>query len=169
MGATGWAYFAPYQANVEDVLQELRKGVFERGEYGHTHAIAHDALAAMPAQLREAVQRLRELEAQRLGGPSRKFRSIDDLLEASAENGTHSILDIRHTASGPGFGVAWPAPLVTVGAVYGTEKPTRADIQKAGQGALESAMKLERWQAVFVIAYDQHRPCELYFEGVSGD
>ena len=32
MGATGWQYFVPYQANVEAALQRLRGEVFAREE-----------------------------------------------------------------------------------------------------------------------------------------
>src|SRR5258708_1950400 len=33
MGATGWSYFVPYQADAEQALQDLRKDVFSRRAY----------------------------------------------------------------------------------------------------------------------------------------
>ena len=114
------------------------------------------------------MEKLRELEVQRLGGSSRQFGSIEELLEAAAESGTHSILDIQHTASGADFGVAWPAPGDVVRQVYGTERPSRVQVE-VREGRISEAMELERWQAVYVLVYDQGRPAEIYFEGASGD
>ena len=67
-GATGWKYFAPYQADVEAVLQKLRADVFERGEYGQTQGIPPEVLATMPPEIRVVMEKLRDLEAHRLGG-----------------------------------------------------------------------------------------------------
>jgi hypothetical protein len=168
MGATGWNHFAPYQADVEAALQKLRVDVFERGEYGQTHSIPPEVLATMPPELKEAMQKLRDLEAQRLGGPLRKFGSIDELLEAAAEDGTHSILDIQHTSSSAEFGAAWPAPADAVQRVFGNERPSRPEVEFHA-GKISEALELERWQAVYVLVYDQGKPSEIYFEGVSGD
>jgi hypothetical protein len=33
MGATGWSYFVPYEADVSVVLPRLREDVFARGDY----------------------------------------------------------------------------------------------------------------------------------------
>lgn len=158
----------PYEANVEAALQKLRADVFKSGKYGQAQALPPELLASLPPDARQAWENLRELEAQRLGGPARKFGTIDELLEAAAEDGTHSILDIQCTASEPDFGVAWPAPDEVVRRVYGTERPSRAQIE-AQQGNISEALELERWQAVYVLVYDQGKPAEIYFEGVSGD
>ena len=48
MGAAGWNYFAPYQADVEAALQKLRSDVFKLGEYGQTRVIPPAVLAGMP-------------------------------------------------------------------------------------------------------------------------
>ena len=89
-------------------------------------------------------------------------------MEAAAEDGTHSILDIQRTALTPDFGVAWPAPADVVQRVYGSERPTRSEVE-AHAGKISETLELERWQAVYVFVYDQGRPAEIYFEGVSGD
>ena len=166
MGATGWSYFTPYQPDVEKALQKLRQKIFDEGAYGKTHAFNPDMLSKIPG-LRESVEKLRQLEAERLGGPDRKFDSIEELLEAAAEDGTHSILDIEHTADEPDFGVAWPAPADILEEIFGSSKPTRADIESKPN---ELAERLELYgQAVYVIVYAEEQPTEIYFEGVSGD
>jgi len=167
MGASGWSYFTPYQPDIEKALQTLRQQIFKEGAYGKTHAFNPDMLARMPG-LKETVEQLRQLEAERLGGPDRKFGSIEELLAAAAEDGTHSILDIEHTADTPDFGVAWPAPDDVLEEVFGTSKPSRADIE-AKPDELAERLDLERWQAAYVVVYADERPAEIYFEVVSGD
>jgi hypothetical protein len=167
MGATGWNYFTPYQADIETALQKLRAEVFERGEYGQAGGMSPEALASLPPEVRKAFENLRELEAKRLGEPS-EYGSIDELLEAAAEDGTHSILDIQSTGSDPDFGVARPAPSDVVRQLYGSEHPSRAQIE-ARAGEISEVLELERWQAVYVLVYDKGSPAEIYFEGVSGD
>jgi hypothetical protein len=166
MGATGWNYFTPYQADIEAALQALRAEVFERGEYGKAWDTP-EGLANMPPHLRKAFENRRALEAERLGEPS-EYGSIDELLEAAAEDGTHSILDIQSTASGPDFGVAWPAASDVVQQVYGSERPSHAQVE-ARAGEISEGLELENWQAVYVLVYDKGSPAEIYFEGVSGD
>ena len=43
MGASGWSYFVPYEADISAALQRLREDVFARGDY----ATAEDTIAAM--------------------------------------------------------------------------------------------------------------------------
>lgn len=122
----------------------------------------------MPPELREALENLREIEAESLGGKDREFGSIDELLEASAENGTHSILDILQTADTPDFAVAWPAAMEAVEDIFGSSQPSHEEIEDK-QGELTERLELERWQAVYLTVYKGGKPVEIYFEGVSGD
>jgi hypothetical protein len=168
MGATGWSYFTPFQQDVEKALQELRNEVFVKGKFGQANALPPDVLAQMPAELKAAFENLRAHETARQGGYDRQFASIEELLETTGEDGTHTIVDILHTGEGPDFGVAWPAPPEVVEEVFGKAKPTHAEIEKA-QGQLTEKLELERWQAVFVTVYLNEQPTEIYFEGVSGD
>jgi len=43
MGASGWSYFVPYEADISAALQRLRADVFARGDY----ATAEDTIASM--------------------------------------------------------------------------------------------------------------------------
>jgi hypothetical protein len=69
MGATGWAYFVPYQQDPERALQELRKDVFTRGAYNLPGdllgGMSDEAIAAaMPpmADLRKLLNLSKELD-----------------------------------------------------------------------------------------------------------
>ncbi|HZV35558.1 MAG TPA: hypothetical protein VFB72_13375 [Verrucomicrobiae bacterium] len=166
MGASGWNYFTPYQEDVENALQALRKEVFEKGEYGQSSALKSSDFDSLPPELKFAFEGMRDLDEEKFG--SKEFDSIEELLEEAAEDGTHSILDIARTAKEPEFAVAWPAPKEAIIRVYGTARPTRSEIEDK-QGELTDVMELERWQAVFVTVYSEGKPSEIYFEGVSGD
>lgn len=168
MGASGWSYFTAYQADVEEALQTLRKDVFKRRAYGQTQTFTPDILASMPPAMKAAIENLRQIEDESLGGEDREFSTIEELLEAAAESGTHSILDIMNTSTTPDFAVAWPAADEVVKEVFGNSKPTHAEIENK-QGELSEKLELERWQAVYLTVYDDGKPSEVYFEGVSGD
>lgn len=66
MGASGWSYFVPYQRDIQKALDGLRERVFQSGDY----------FDGRP-------------------GAKRRYTTIDALLRAKAEDGTHSILDVR--------------------------------------------------------------------------
>lgn len=101
------------------------------------------------------------------GPKPKKPKSIDALLEQCAENGTHTILDIfRGISDKPDFGCASKMPAGMQKKMYGTLKPTRADIEKSAYQACEG---LDRWHAFYVVVYKDGVPSEIYFEGVSGD
>jgi hypothetical protein len=102
-------------------------------------------------------------------GPKKRRKqpkSIEALLEQCAEEGTHSILDIDRISEAPDFGAAAPMPGSMVTELYGTSKPSRADIETRHGAATE---EMARWQAYYTLVYKDGQPVEIYFEGVSGD
>jgi len=95
-------------------------------------------------------------------------KTIDHAREIAAESGTHSILDIEHTSSVKGFGLATPLLSDELLAVFGTEKPTReAAREKEIQGVLVSLR--ERWEAAYFTVFERDKPAEIVFCGHSGD
>ena len=67
MGATGWHYFVPYEADTQAALQSLREKVFKEGTYGSGFP-APDRMRAMleqriarspnPAQARQQMEEM---------------------------------------------------------------------------------------------------------------
>jgi hypothetical protein len=199
MGATGWQYFVPYQADIAAALQRLREDVFARGEYSSGMTVTKEQLdtafkrvgsdwesnldffsaqAADPklpqatrdkfATLANQLKQLHET-----GKPTQsatlKPRTIDELLESRAENGTHSILDIVRVSPTPELGAVAPLPKPKLVEMFGSETPTRSQIeQKTKSGALES-YTCERWQGIYIVVYQNAVPAELFFAGCSGD
>lgn len=92
--------------------------------------------------------------------------SIDDLLERAAESGTHSILDIEHTARRRGFSLATPIPQTTLRRFFGTVEPTH---DAAEQHWADVAELLSSWQAYHFIVFSNGKPDEYAFVGCSGD
>jgi len=166
MGASGWEYFAPYQEDIEQALYALQQEVFKSGIYGAARQFPPELLEQIP-QLKASAESLKEIEKGMLSdyGP---IESVDDLREAFAEEGTHTIIDIEGISSKAAFGAAYPAPQETIQEVYGATRPSHQTVQSK-RGALIEVLGLARWQAAYLIVYEDDVPTEIYFEGVSGD
>jgi hypothetical protein len=196
MGATGWTYFVPYEADIAAALQRLREDVFSRGLYSSGGAVTKSDFEAalevcgsdlestlqmfaeraadpsLPKQMREKFASLaRQYSNTGLakGAPSAQSRTIAELLERQGEAGTHSILDIVGVSNEPGFAAVHPLPAATLVRVFHTDKPSRRQIErKYSEGALEQYTS-ERWQGIYIIAYRNGIPDEVFFVGCSGD
>jgi hypothetical protein len=195
MGASGWDYFVPYEANVSTALQRLREDVFARGDYDS--GPSEDELLAAAQRMRPEMdpwmQKCKEEAAklpepfrtkyieftQRVKGevmnagsvrpqPKPKPKTIEELLEQRAESGTHSILDIICVSSEPKFGAVSSFPSSKLLEFFGSETPSHAKIKEVYEaGSLEDFFK--RWEGIYVIAYRDGSPHEIFFAGCSGD
>jgi len=132
MGAESYAYYVPYEKNVQHALESLRTRVFERGEF--------NGFELAPSTPEEA------------------FELMDT-------DGTASILDIQQVADQPNFFCAAPFTLDELQAHFGTDQPTRTEIE-SGDGFWNT---LERGQARYVVVYQDEQPAEIYFAGYSFD
>ncbi len=181
----------PYQADISAALQRLRQDVFARGDYltaGEMLEVMDWEAAAkqnaewarnpeLPPEVREsylkAASKYRKLHWARVlaprPAPAAKPRSIEELLEQEAENGTHSILDISCISSRPRFGAITPFPASKLVYYFNSDKPTHAVIEDRYEwGSLEKFTS-KRWQGIYIIAYRDEQPDEIFFAGCSGD
>ncbi len=175
MGASGWSYFVPYQSDISKALKELREIVFQRGEYYHRDPFWKDMtfeefLPPIPdLSEEERADYLAEFQAlQALPEPT----SIETLLKWNAEEGTHSIIDIKEVAMTPDFGAVAPLSNAELKRFFGTEKPTRGMIENKGEDLLlflQKELGRSRWQGTYIVLYKENEPSELYFIGYSGD
>ena len=174
MGASGWHYTTPYDEDANAALQRLCQEVFDSGRYGDP--FANVSIWSLPGNVPIAIKLIFVAAkcfyttssfvswvARGCRGP----RSIDESLEIAAESGTHSILDIERCSQTPRFAVAWRLQPAKLRALFGTDKPTVADLDRVGWEA--AAEKLHRWQAVYFPLYDNDQPVSLVFVGCSGD
>jgi hypothetical protein len=178
MGASGWHYTTPYDPDPEAALQRLRAEVFESGDYllpGEVLRVPGEVLAGLPLRFRLALALVRAIGAAvrayhwvTRGG--RRPRTIEELLEMAGESGTHSILDIAHTADIPEFGAATPLTKHRHLQLFGTTTPTRAQVEAAQAAPAGPDEGIRRWEAVYFVVHDEAgSPLEYVFVGCSGD
>ena len=176
MGASGWSYFTPFRPNVAHALEELRQHVFLTKQYGdpalkpfHQHPGEMDGLTPEQRNQMEDLiaTQARAIDAYKdIRGPEVEPISIDQLLELSAESGTHSIIDIYFVSDTRELGAAFPMPDDVKLDLYGTTRPTQEQVEAKSHARGED---LDRWQCWYVIVYKDDQPDEIYFEGCSGD
>lgn len=180
MGATGWSYTTPYRPNIEEALQELRRSVFESGDYRKPRSnweigqSLRERFLATPEDERADWERLFLVNFEKYGPkapdePRSPPESMAELLERCGANGTHSILDIARVGKRPGFGVAAPVPKKVLAESFGSTEPTREQLEPLPEPLDQYFERLGRWQAAYLIIYKDGRPHEILFEGNSGD
>jgi hypothetical protein len=180
MGATGWEYTTPYDPDPDIALQDLRDRVFETGDYLRPGEILRlprhrDSRPPLPAWFwafyyLARVISLFSFAASWLVRGGREPRTIEELLHDSGENGTHSILDIDHTADFPEFMAATPLTRCKLLDHFGTTTPTAKQFAEARDAFEEVMNEIKRWEAVYFTLHDENgQPSEYVFIGVSGD
>jgi hypothetical protein len=104
MGASGWEYFVPYQADIQQALQALREDVFRRGEYyqrpPYWRGITFEEYLPPDSDLDEAELATYRREFDRLQ-QLQEPTTIEALRAWNGESGTHSILDVDTVVSQP--------------------------------------------------------------------
>ena len=132
MGAEPWDYFVPYEEDIQQALDKLRRREFRAGRY--RGADAHPA-------------------------------TIEEAFENAEEDGTASILDITHITEEPEFFAVAPLPPETLIELFGTDKPTREMIERN----MDFYEDIDRGQGIYIIAYKDGSPSEIFFGGYSFD
>ncbi len=161
MGASGWTYFVPYQLDINKALQELRQREFEAGAYYRPLEI-HLGLEEYGSLSEEALTA--RIEAAKKAEP--RPPTIQDLLKANGEGGTHSIIDIEEISDVPDFGKAAQFTYQELLQLFNTDKPTHNMIEKSRE-MLEGFRR--RWEGIYIVVYKDDRPDEIFFAGHSGD
>ena len=91
--------------------------------------------------------------------------SIEEALEIADADGTASILDIAQVSEEPDYGCAAPFSPEELTTFFGSEQPTRADVEQAE----DHWEDMERGQARYAVVYAGGKPSEIYFAGYSFD
>jgi hypothetical protein len=119
------------------------------------------------ADLQRALDNLRKTEfaAGRYRYAEENPSSIDEALEIADADGTASILDINKISETPDFFCAAPFTPAELAQFFGSERPTRADIEASA----DYWEDLERGQARYAIVHSDGEPVEIYFAGYSFD
>jgi len=147
MGGDPWFYFVAYQSDINRALQDLRRREFEAGRY-------NPAMWMPPFPV-----------DNNSPAPGARHASIEQAMEAADADGTRSILDMERISDTPDYGAVTRLPTEELIDLFGTDKPTREMIEKND----DLFEMLERGQGVYVIAYRDDEPAEIYFAGYSYD
>ncbi len=179
MGASGWSYFVPYQADIKKAFYDLRQQVFERGRYYLLDVqdilpLSEDELVKRwsppdddPNDDHEEYREIYREYQERYSKP--RPTTIEELLEWNQTEGTHTIMDIAWITDDPAVEdimMATPLSEDQLLEFFGTTKPTRAMVEEKE----DTLMGLRsRWQATYLIVYENDQPTEIFFTGFSGD
>jgi hypothetical protein len=93
-------------------------------------------------------------------------RTIDELLEAAEDSGTHSVLDIEHVGERPTIGVAAPLSAAALRRLLGTTEPTHDQVETHWADIAES---LKRGHARYLAVHLDGQLHEYAFIGCTGD
>jgi hypothetical protein len=117
--------------------------------------------------IQRALDRTREEEfrAGRFRYAEENPTSIEEALDIADADGTASILDISQISAEPDYGCAAPFTPVELQHYFGSEQPSRNDIERAE----DYWEDMERGQARYVVVYADGEPSEIYFAGYSFD
>jgi hypothetical protein len=166
MGSSPYFYFTPYQKDVQAALDGLREHEFKAGRYDPAMSMADPpsymfAFKFPPDDTSPA--------------PGARHSSIGEAIDAGAESGTRSILDIMRITSEPDYFAACALPPDELIGLFGTIKPTRELVERVLIGT-ESSLgvnlfweRIDRGQGRYVVVYDKSGPNELFFAGMSWD
>jgi len=147
MGGEPWFYFVPYQADIGRALQGLRTREFEAGRYNPVTPFPEFPVAAHAPS------------------PGAQHASIEEAIEAADADGTRSILDIERVSDDPDYGVISPLSEDDLVELFGTSTPTREMIE-SNEDLFEN---IDRGQGIYIVAYRDGQPSEIFFAGYSFD
>lgn len=169
MGSHPYHYFTPYQDDLEAALQGLREREFRAGRY--------DPALRKANPPRYSFQLKFPPDAS-WPSPGAQHASIEEAFEASAEDGTGSILDLFHIGDHPDYCIACPVPPDDLVAIFGTTQPTRGQLETIfhtprqrpdDDPATALFERIERGQGRYIVVYANEEPSEIYFIGYSFD
>jgi hypothetical protein len=109
--------------------------------------------------------RQREFRAGRYRGSEEDPATIEEAVENMDADGTGSILDITHIAEEPDFCAVAPLSAEELVQLFGTDRPTREMIERS----TDLYEDIDRGQGVYIIAYKDGKPSEIFFGGYSFD
>ncbi len=109
--------------------------------------------------------RRREFEAGRFRGSEMNPRTMEEAVENTGPDGTGSILDMTSVSESADFRAVAPLSKERLMEFFGTETPTHEMIE----ANMEFFDDIERGWGVYIVAYRDGNPSEIFFGGYSFD
>lgn len=167
MGAEPWYCFAPYCADINTALQNLREREFRAGRYGQQ--IDDEEFRAfwnLDDELKQSAEDLIKAHG-----------SVEAAIEAvfveSEPDGTASILDMFRVSDVPEPCAV--SPVEDLQDLIGTAQPTRQMVESMLIGEEDPNASEEFWNSIgrgegrYIILFDNGNPVEIFFAGYSFD
>jgi hypothetical protein len=150
VGGEPWKFRAPWQADISRVLADARARVFRDRLY--------ETVPGRDFETLDALDRFFTSEPE-----------FDENGEWTGEgaDGTRSLLDIRAVGTEIAPGVTAPLGRDELVSLFGSERPTAADLTAARESALYE--RLTRGDSLHVVLYVGDEPAEVVFYGYSWD
>lgn len=148
MGGHSYYYAVPYESDINNALQTLRRREFEAGRYNPVVPFLEF-----------------ESDASLTPAPGKQHASIQEAIDASEADGTRSILDIERIGAEPNFGVAASLPPERLEELYGTDKPTRKMVAEN----MDFFEDVDRGHAIYFVLFLDGKPSQIFFAGMSYD
>jgi hypothetical protein len=149
MGGHPYWYAVDYQEDVAAALEALRAREFEAGRY---NPVVPNLYKLFPIGPESPV-------------PGAGHSSIEEAVEASAADGTRSILDIAAISAEPDLGASCALSPEELESLFGTTRRSLEQVRRCD--ALWGA--IERGQARHVVIFGAEGPTHLFFAGYSYD
>jgi hypothetical protein len=146
MGASPWFYFVDYQPDINASLLQLREREFRAGRYNPA-----EDFPSFPVDLNHA--------------PGCQHANIAEAQEDADADGTRSILDIARVGGVADYGVVAPLSDEALMALFGTTRPNARQIAD-NDDLFED---IERGQGIYIVAYTNDTPTQIFFAGYSYD
>ena len=135
MGASGWIYYVPYQEDLEQALQELRRHIFVTDQYNHFSE--REWIVDINGEEIDASQ-MQEVIEQEDGSlvpvppliffPKTLEEEMEETVRRTGGQGTHSILDIGHVITDSRYYGDVPLPEEIIQDIFAWVRPTRATL-----------------------------------------
>jgi hypothetical protein len=180
MGASGWSYIVPYLSDIQKAFEALQAEVYQSRDYSslwtRSEAIQHykDQLSNVEKYYEDEYTREELIEdlntridrLNSLPEPTSLSEHIDELRAVNAEEGTHSILDMRGIAEEPNYMRVAPLNAAELESLFGTIRPSKETVEQQE----ELLMGFRRtWMGTYIILFQDDKPHEIMFVGASGD
>lgn len=127
----------------------------------------YDYTVPYETDIQRALEKLRAqvFASRKFNGAEFEPATPEEALEFAAEDGTRSILDIMQVSDEPDFCCAAPLSPAELQQYFGTDKPTRVDIDNSD----DFWEDIERGHCRYVILHEGDEPKQIFFAGYSFD
>jgi hypothetical protein len=174
MGASGWSYYVPYVADLNEALKRLREQVFRDGRYYRRDPSRQPKSIAQLVKMNEedgthSILDMTGVEAPPTAPGPRSRTKPPNSDERGVIDMTRFDPDAHQRWLKEAFGAIGKVRELhpdDLRRFFGTTRPSRADVEAHADDVMEFR---ERGEGTVVVIYEGDVPKELFFAGYSGD